>query len=112
MTRERDELALIIMSPESFDGGPASCGPNDVYAARTADAILAAGYRRPRQVAAIEELGNLPHGSVIRSSRHQFWVAHKEDDGRGDQSWSAAGTGATPNLSDWLPATVLHVGGA
>jgi hypothetical protein len=43
----RDELAGIIMSPESLDGGPISCGPNSVYAARTADAILAAGYRKP-----------------------------------------------------------------
>jgi hypothetical protein len=47
MSTARDELAKIIKSPESFDGGPASCGPNDVYAARTADAILAAGYRAP-----------------------------------------------------------------
>lgn len=43
---ERDELAAIIMSPESFDGGPVSCGPNDIYAARIADAILAAGYSK------------------------------------------------------------------
>lgn len=41
---ERDELAQIIMSPESFDGGPVSCGPNSVYAARIAEAIRAAGY--------------------------------------------------------------------
>lgn len=41
------DLARIIKSPESFDGGPVSCGPNDVYAARTAAAILAAGWRPP-----------------------------------------------------------------
>ena len=108
----RDELVQIISSPESFDGGPASCGPNPVYAARTADAIRAAGYSKPQEVTTLEELGNLPHGSVIRSSHHQYWVAHKEDDGCTDQSWAAAGTGRTPNLAEWLPATILHEGQA
>jgi hypothetical protein len=41
MSAQRDELAAIIASPERVDGGPVSCGPNSVYAARTADAILA-----------------------------------------------------------------------
>jgi len=110
VSNERDELTAIIQTPETFDDGPVSCGPNEVYAARTADAILAAGYSKPHQVTTIGELNKLPHGSVIRSSHHQFWVAHKEDNGRGDQSWAAAGTGQIPKLTEWLPATVLHVG--
>jgi len=65
MSNERDELAQIIMSPESFDGGPVSCGPNSVYAARIADAILAAGYRKPKVVTSVEELDALNWKSVI-----------------------------------------------
>lgn len=59
MSAEREELAWIIMSPESFDGGPVSCGSNDIYAARIADAILAAGYSKPRTITTATELDAL-----------------------------------------------------
>lgn len=83
MSNESDELAAIIKSPESFDGGPVSCGPNDVYAARTADAILAAGYTRPRQVTTVEELDALPVGSVLilRDAKHEPHPAQKGEHG-------------------------------
>lgn len=106
MTAERDELARIIKSPESFDGGPASCGPNDVYADRTADAIWAAGYRRPQQVTTVEELDALPENTVIRDSEPATMQLM-------DGKWWSVGSG-----NPWevgmidLPATVLHVGGA
>ena len=43
----RDELAKIIAAPETVDHGPISCGPNSTFALRTADAIIAAGWRPP-----------------------------------------------------------------
>lgn len=111
MSDERDELARIIKSPENFDGGPVSCGPNDVYAARTADAILAAGYRKPRQVTTVEELDALPNGTVVMDCHGE--VARKLTYGwrvlvseSGFDAWLS-----DPLEETYLPATVLHVGG-
>lgn len=100
---ERDELVQIIMSPESFDSGPPSCGPNDLYAARTADAILAAGYRKPRVVTTAEELDALPAESVVLDP--STWLFRKREDGRYAVAGSAVGyTSATINF----PAIVLY----
>lgn len=53
----RYELAEII---RAFDG-PTTMGALDV-----ADAILAAGYAKPRTITSVEELDDLPVQSVIR----------------------------------------------
>lgn len=103
-----EELAQIIMSPESFDGGPVSCGPNAVYAARTADAILAAGYRKPRTITTLEELDALEVGAVVRGK----WLAEKWATPEGDV-WFIAGRNMEWFTDDLvlrggLPAEVLQ----
>lgn len=98
---ERNELARVIKTPEDFDGGPASCGPNDVYAGRTADAILAAGYRKPRTITTAEELDALPEWSVVRSEQGTPWE-------KCAGFWAETlGTGKHPASHIALPATVL-----
>lgn len=112
--QERGELARIIMSPESFDGGPASCGPNEVYAARTADAILSAGFRKPRQVTTAEELDTLPIGTVLRCRSTYGAVCVLE---RGEGSyWEALGGediwSDEQVVRHYQAITVLHEPGA
>jgi hypothetical protein len=70
------------------------------------DAILAAGYRKPRAITTAEELDALAIRSVIldcdldicRKNRYGRWESFDEP----DQTWSSTG------LAGCLPATVLH----
>lgn len=109
MTTEQDILAgRVNAALEEWESTPAGQGPAHV-ATHVAATLLAAGYSRPRIITTKEELEALAHGSVIRSDHRHYWVAHKEDGEGGNQGWAAAGTGRIPSdLSEWLPATVLH----
>lgn len=102
MSTERDELAVIIQRPEAIDGGPISCGPGSVFASRTADAILAAGWSRPRVVTTVEELDALPGGSIVAAD----WATHQKVLG----TWVTFGGPGTTTPD--LPATVLFEGAA
>lgn len=112
MSDERDELADLLCEDAAADrakaGGRALLVPVvRSKAEAAADKILAAGYRKPQQVTTVEELKALPNGSVIRDKfndvserRYGYWCGYE-----------------TAPLSDqlvkkYLPATVLHVGGA
>lgn len=115
----RDELAKLLFVTDNHDAKDPDHewemttrhNPNfsEAYFVM-ADAILAAGYRRPRTITTAEELAALGHGSVIRSEHRHYWVAHKEDGMGADQGWAAAGGSAltSRDLTSWLPATVLH----
>lgn len=96
------ELAGIIMSPESFDGGPASCGPGSVYAARIADAILAAGYRKPRTITTPEELDALADRTVVRTAAGSIVNIV------GDRAYIFGYESSAPRRTLGLPATVLY----
>jgi hypothetical protein len=117
MMSERDELIQMIWDDAVADRVRDGKDLRNTPVVRPkveamADKILAAGYRKPRTITTAAELDALPHGSVIRSSHRHYWVAHKEDGEGGNQGWAAAGTSRIPtDLADWLPATVLHVGG-
>lgn len=96
MSAERDELAEIIKSPETFDGGPVSCGPNSIYAARTADAILAAGYRKYETFAGSKVLLDVADERLQQTAK---WGEQNHPNGTGPAklpmpygsgSWSAA----------------------
>ena len=91
---ERDELARIIAS-------------NHTSAA--VDAILAAGYRKPRQVTTVEEMQALPMGSVIRlDDRGYVYARHYSDSVFPEDDWVSPLHHVFDE--DWLPATVLHEG--
>lgn len=45
------------------------------------DAILAAGYRKPRTIATTEELDALPVGAVLLSSELNPWQIDNDEDG-------------------------------
>ncbi|MDQ5861777.1 MAG: hypothetical protein M3536_05895 [Actinomycetota bacterium] len=108
---ERDELAAVIR------GNRAPWVTNTEHhemEQAQADAILAAGYRKPRTITTAAELDALPVGSVIRTSGHEdhfdprvavktgFWMSESE--------WEVADAEDfcldSGELDD-LPATVL-----
>ena len=90
-TSARDELAEIIDRDVHYYG----IGTFDVVAA--ADAILAAGYRKPRTITTVEELDALPERSVVRDATTDVLE-------RLGGRWYC---GDFPGLAPTLPATVL-----
>jgi hypothetical protein len=102
----RAEMARIIMSPESFDGGPMSCGPNAVYAARIAAALIKAGHRKAEHVTTRVEQVNLPNGTVVLTATGDV-LQHFNG------YWFAPGSSYRHHLDEvTLPVTILHRGDA
>ena len=103
MTNERNELTRVIAEADGSghflrNGRQFAYGP-------LADAILAAGYRKPAVVTTAEELDALPHESVVLDCEGDAWQ-------RTNAGWYIVTSGTVmSNLIDYLPATVLHVGG-
>ena len=103
-----DELAKVIS--EQFDVD--RTGEYDSVAiwatpAEVADAILAAGYRKPRTITTTEELDALPDESIVRCRRGSTY--EKFPDGDGLSGWMMIGYQrlfAGTVIS--LPATVLY----
>lgn len=92
---ERDELATVLES----------ISENDDYdwCLADADALLAAGYRKPRIITTAEELGALPYGSVVLDADRA--TATKLD----AYFWEVAGFASHFRVEAIdLPATVLH----
>jgi len=91
----RDELARIIASQ---------------HTAAAVEAILAAGYQRPRDIGTAEELDTLPVGSVVlsdpyRHHSHGFPVAFQRWE---DGLWHRGGRSSDTHPDYILPAAVLH----
>lgn len=100
---ERDELTAVI---ESGYGNDETDCPYD-HAGEIADAILAAGYRKPRTITTVEELDALPAWSVVRSEQATIW--EKFDGSPTGDFWAETMTlGQHPSDHIALPATVLH----
>lgn len=94
---ERDELADKIEVAAPISAGDAES---------IADAILEAGYRKPRTITTAEELDALPWDSVVRTESGvvlEKWV------GEDDAEWRVSGhrPWTTAELAVNLPATVL-----
>ena len=99
---ERDELADLLMSDALND--VAYYGRD--YALAEADAILAAGYRKPRTVTTVEELDALPFETVIRDGDDcvlERWGDIEES------GWvTVMVTSFVPRDQITLPATILY----
>ncbi|WML63638.1 hypothetical protein [Rhodococcus sp. AH-ZY2] len=102
---DREELTNIIRAPRIHTNTS-----GDKQRA-IADAILAAGYRKPRTVTTIEELDKLPDGAVIRGAHGQISVIHRgQVDGRPYIEVHYAGTEEIDFDYQYisLPAMVLY----
>ena len=115
----REELAAVIIEhpwlasyQELYTGICPSCpglkihggGNSPAHADHLADAILAAGYRKPRTITTREELDALPSGTAILDSDGNTNVLH-------DNGWVLPGSGG--GYTSWavaqaLPVTVLY----
>jgi hypothetical protein len=95
----RDELAKVIVAAYGEDAEVECPCEQDLD---VAEAILSAGYRKPRTIDDVAELNSLPASSVIRIQQHMTLE-------RLSTGWYQAAVGiryeAYPN---WLPATVLY----
>lgn len=93
---QRDELARDIAA--ALGGGNASVRA----ITNVAEALIAAGYRKPRTITTHEELDALPEGSVIHSGEGAvFEKCHS--------GWIETGRGGVMDPEDIaLPATVIH----
>lgn len=98
---DRDELAQVIVAAYGEDAETECSCEQDMD---VTDAILAAGYRKPRTITTVEELDMLPDNSVI-------------EDGAGDVGVLLAGNVWYPETApipvrkvgkSYLPATVLY----
>lgn len=82
---ERDELVDLLENAIDdavyFAEAPPSL--TGTVARYSADAVLAAGYVKPRQVTTVEELDALPVGKVVilRDSKHEAHPAQKGEHG-------------------------------
>ena len=107
----RDELAAVVYKARWVDGIK---DVNLMTDSALADAILAAGYRKPRTITTAEELDALDNGALIRTRVGQCWEAAKL--AGGENLWRTLGPAkvlSSEVLGRWnLPATVLHDGGA
>lgn len=77
---------------------------------RTADALLAAGYRKPQQVTTVEELDGLPYGSIVIFD--EGWRTSVAERQAESMRWYVPGCLDYIRPEALLPATVMHVGGA
>lgn len=96
----RDQLAPQRGELQDLVGDAAERDDDDWYRA-AANAILAAGYRKPRTITTAEELDALPVGSVV-----------KDDDGHAHlkypRGWVRTGQEPYSTPEGILPALVIH----
>ena len=108
----REELAAVIhdsLYPGAYREDRMTW-PQGIYV--EADAILAAGYSKPRTITTAEELDALPVGSVVRTD-FGCTVEKDCDFGSGKEFWSNVGSEDRRNSGHIaLPATLIYQGGA
>ena len=101
---ERDELVRIYVETLNEGHGMVS---RTVQGNRAADAMLAAGWVKPRTISTVEELAELPKDSAIRTRLGSVFTKH-HDAYRESDNWESRG--AASIWPEDLPATVLHEG--
>lgn len=110
MSTERDELAEMRGELAELAADAAERDDDD-WMTEAADAILAAGYRKPRTITTTEELDTLPVDSVIvdyRGSAYQWGIGLD-----GSEGWASTRDSnpiTTNHLLRFQPLTVLHEG--
>lgn len=112
MSTQRDELARIVNVEGAWCGecefaGWDSCAECRRSCRGFADAILAAGYSKPRTITTVEELRLLPSGSIIHMTNTRAPFLRTED---GWESTRLPGKTVWDYTNDpsYLPATVLY----
>ncbi|MGO4583615.1 hypothetical protein AB4Z38_06970 [Arthrobacter sp. 2RAF6] len=106
---ERDELVDLIedaVDDAIYNEADAPPSLTGVVASKAADAVLTAGWVKPRTVSTVEELDALPTWSVVRSEQATIWEKFNDH-------WAETlTTGRHPSDHLALPATVLFEGEA
>jgi hypothetical protein len=101
----RDELAEIIQDCGEYI--PGSHADDYVSPDKAADAILAAGYSKPRTITTAEELDALPVMSVVLDRLDICYRLYRDTAYR-EPVWCVVGETSPSSPHAWLPATVLY----
>lgn len=113
MSTQRDELAELIANAEYPNMEPPwserkDRSPVKWYSRKYADAVIAAGWTKPRTVTTVEELHGLPLGSVIIDS-DPCVLQMLEKSAIGGAEWAQPNEERIyPSGHVTLPATVLY----
>lgn len=112
MTAVREELALRLHLIECGSGCTDYTGKDDdedTSFLATADALIKAGYSKPRTITTAEEVRCLPSGSFFTDSNGRGYIAMRSGPRRGYFGENAPEDGwAIPDLTS-LPFTVHFV---
>jgi hypothetical protein len=109
---ERDELVDLIedsIDDAIYDAADAPPSLVGIVASHATDAILAAGYRKPRTITTAEELDALKFGSVV-VDRAGVARTKRRSDSAMPGGWTAGGRSPIPAalLVDGNEMTVLY----
>ena len=102
---EREELAEVVWDLALRHLGVATSSSKHM-----ADELLAAGYRKPRQVTTVEELDALPYNSIVMFD--EGWRTSVAERQAESMRWCVPGCLEYIRPEALLPATVIHEGGA
>lgn len=103
---EREELASILSCQCTCDGKP---DPSELHY-RMADAVLSAGFRKPRVVTTVEELEALPDGAVIRLSNSRVAGKFAITNYHYWEVFGVTGDFLSGDFGKHIPVTVLYEG--
>ncbi|WP_427017841.1 hypothetical protein ACQCSX_04300 [Pseudarthrobacter sp. P1] len=126
MSTQRDELAELLADTEYPDMSPAwedraDRSPVKYFSRKTADALIAAGYTRPRFIApdtAGAELEALAVGSVVLAhwedgSQPDYWTMRCVEGVASSAGFGVASGKNWTGMAGWgATLTLLHGGGA
>ena len=109
MSTERDELAKVIVAAYGEDAEAECPCEQDLD---VAEAILAAGYRKPRQVTTVEELKALedPETVLVDFKQNAYQWGIGLDGSEGWQSTRDPNPITSDHLLRFMPLTVLFEG--
>lgn len=105
----RDELSTVIGEQFEHPAGP-NC-PVCADVVRAANAILAAGYSKPRTITTEEDVEALPEGSRLYSpGTHDFWILNDLSDHGGVKVYGTGGgyTYIRDFIRQQAPMTVIY----
>jgi hypothetical protein len=101
---------IFYVKLDGFDTHSAQAQAHEKLLGEVADAILAAGYRKPWRITTLEELDALPFESVIRDGDECVLERWGDPD---ESGWvTVMVTSFVPRDQITLPVTVLHIGAA
>ncbi|MDQ0854807.1 hypothetical protein QFZ79_002918 [Arthrobacter sp. V4I6] len=106
----RDELGKLLFTLPVSDRAAETAPEIMRLCDEAAEAMLDAGYRRPRTITTEEELDALPNGSVVLSQVYRHYLNGMDISFQRweDGLWHRGARSTDTHPDNFLPVTVLH----